>query len=63
MLRTIGEDAKFGSVYSINPLMIIFLVPFIQAYASMYKLFRNIYFSLTLLIIILRGYKFFYNDI
>lgn len=32
MLRTIGEDAKFGMVYSINPFMIILLVPFVQGY-------------------------------
>jgi MFS family permease len=31
MLRTIGCDAAYGTVYSINPFMIIFLVPVVTA--------------------------------
>lgn len=34
MIREMGEDAKFGTVYSINPFMIILLVPVISAYSG-----------------------------
>ena len=38
MLRTIGCDAKFGSVYSINPFMIIFLVPVVTSITMSLKI-------------------------
>lgn len=34
MIRELGEEAKFGLVYSINPFMIILLVPIISVYTS-----------------------------
>lgn len=45
MIREIGEDAKFGSVYSINPFMIIILVPLVSSYTGI--LFYYLYIIIT----------------
>jgi hypothetical protein len=34
LLRTIGDEAHYGTVYAINPLMIILLVPLLSAFTS-----------------------------
>lgn len=45
MLRSIGCDAAFGSVYSINPFMIIFLVPIVTSFTLKVPCFKQILYG------------------
>lgn len=42
MRRTLGDDARYGAVYSVNPFMIIFLAPLCSALLTRFDIYRVI---------------------